>query len=108
MPWENSRPTHVPTKVRQACLTRDGNRCTVTLQAGGRCTETTNLEAAHIGRWSPDENTTVDDVTTKCHWHHNRETMQQAADARKQSGQAKPSARRTTEVHPALKHHKGT
>lgn len=103
MPWENNRPTHVPTSVRNACLERDGHQCTVTMQDGTRCPETTNLEAAHIGRWQLGEHTTVSDVITKCHWHHNRETMQQAAAARAQGARGRPSAFRKREGHPGLK-----
>ena len=30
MAWDNNRPTHVPTPLRNACLERDGNQCTAT------------------------------------------------------------------------------
>lgn len=96
MPWENSRPTHVPTRIRDACLTRDGHRCTATLNTGQRCPATTNLQAAHTTQWQPGEQTTVDNVRTLCHWHHNRETQTQAATARR----PRPSATRRAEQHP--------
>lgn len=101
MPWENNRPTHVPTKVREACLHRDGTQCTATMRDGTRCTETTNLEAAHINPWTPGENTTPGMVRTLCHWHHNRETQAEARAAR--GKQLRPSALRPTEEHPGLR-----
>lgn len=98
MAWENNRPTHVPGKVREAALHRDGNRCTATMRDGTRCTETTRLEAAHIQQWQPGETLTVHDVRMLCHWHHNRETQQQARDARKPY----VSHVRPNEQHPAF------
>ncbi|MDF2578449.1 MAG: hypothetical protein K0S49_28 [Microbacterium sp.] len=106
MPWENSRPTHVPTAVREACLRRDGYRCVAQLNTGDRCPATTNLEAAHLAQWNQLEETTVDDVRTLCHWHHNRETQAQAAAAR--SSQPRPSAIRSRETHPAHRGGGGT
>lgn len=100
MPWENSRPTHVPTRVRQAALQRDGNQCVETLSDGTRCPATNNLEAAHLAQWQAGEETTVNDVRTLCHWHHNRETQAQAAHARASQGWRRPSAYRTREQHP--------
>lgn len=101
MAWDKNRPTHVPTRIREACLTRDGTRCTAALRDGTRCPETrpTHLEAAHLGQWRQGERTTIDMVRTLCTWHHNRETQAQAARARKPKG----SARMPTEQHPALK-----
>ncbi len=96
MAWEQGRATHVPTAIREACLTRDGHRCTATLNDGTRCPATTNLQAAHHGQWNPGERTTVDMVRTLCHWHHNRETQQQAATARRRP----PSANHPREQHP--------
>lgn len=100
MAWENNRPTHVPTQVRQACLTRDGNRCVHALRNGTRCPATTHLEAAHLpGRqWHEGERTTVDMVRTLCRWHHNRETQAEAAQARGR----KPSAKHPREKHPGM------
>lgn len=98
MPWENSRPTHVPPRIRDACLNRDAHRCTALMRDGTRCTETTKLEAAHINQWQPAERITVDDVRTLCHWHHNRETQAQAAAARRKRG----SSRHPKEQHPGL------
>ncbi len=103
MAWENNRPDHVPTKVRDACLKRDNNRCTATLRTGGRCTETTRLEAAHITQWQPGERTTVDIVRTLCHWHHNRITQREAAEARAKAQQHRPSSSHPRETHPALR-----
>ena len=102
MAWENNRPTHVPTAVREACLTRDNNRCRAIQRNGQRCPETTRLEAAHIGQWHEGEQTTVHMVRTLCHWHHNRETQAQAATARR-NAKPKPSATRPHETHPALR-----
>lgn len=99
MPWDRSRPTHVPPSVREACLTRDGNRCTAILNTGVRCPSTTQLEAAHLQRWRPGERTTVDMVRTLCHWHHNRETQ---AEARQQQ-RPRPSAKHPREQHPGLR-----
>lgn len=98
MAWENNRPTHVPSNIRTACLQRDGYQCTATLRNGTRCTETTSLEAAHLTQWHPGERTTVDMVTTLCHWHHNRETQQQAAQARKRN------TKHGTHLHPREQH----
>lgn len=98
MPWENSRPTHVPAAVRAACLNRDGHRCVAELSDGSRCTETSDLQAAHLSQWSPGERTTVADVRTLCSWHHNRETQQEAATARRNAW--RPSARHPREKHP--------
>ncbi|GAA3581175.1 hypothetical protein GCM10022198_00340 [Klugiella xanthotipulae] len=100
MAWENSRPSHVPTAVRDACLARDNHRCTVTQRNGTRCPETANLEAAHIDQWVWGETTTVAMVVTKCHWHHNRETQAQAAAARG----PRQSYLRAEERHPGLLH----
>lgn len=97
MPWENSRPTHVPPAVRDACLHRDGNQCTATLNKGERCPATTNLQAAHTNQWRPGERTTTDMVRTLCHWHHNRETQQQASQAKRRTP---PSAAHPREQHP--------
>ena len=99
MPWENNRPSHVPPRVRQACLERDGGRCTAILNTGHRCAATTELEAAHLGQWKPGEKTTVNMVRTLCHWHHNRETQEQASRSRPRMG----SARRKAEKHPGLR-----
>ena len=100
MAWENSRPTHVPTAVRDACLNRDGNRCVAILNDGTRCpeTQTHKLDAAHTKSWQQGERTTVDMVRTLCHWHHNRETQAEAARARR----TRPSATRPREKHPGL------
>lgn len=100
MPWENDRPTHVPTKVREACLARDGHQCTAALVDGTRCPATTDLQAAHLTQWTPGERTTVDNVRTLCHWHHNRETQQQAHTARTQAARRRPSAFHPREQHP--------
>lgn len=99
MAWEKSRPNHVPPKVREACLARDGYRCTSALRDGSRCPAVTQLEAAHLGQWREGERTTVDMVRTLCHWHHNRETQQQAARARMNGAWSKPSARHPHEQH---------
>ena len=99
MAWENNRPNHVPPKVRAARLDRDGHQCTAALRDGTRCTATTNLEAAHIGQWHEGEDTTVDMVRMLCHWHHNRETQQQAARARMKSAWSRPSAHHPRETH---------
>lgn len=102
MAWENSRPTHVPTRVREACLERDGYRCTAVLRdTQTRCPETTGLQAAHVRQWTPGERTTVDDVRTLCHWHHNRETQAEAAAARS-ARLRPPSAFRAREQHPGM------
>lgn len=101
MVWENSRPTHVPAQVRDACLERDGNRCTQPQRDGTRCPETTRLEAAHIGQWQDGEVTTVNMVRTLCHWHHNRETQAQARQARANS--VKPNLEHPREQHPAFR-----
>lgn len=99
MPWDNNRATHVPTPIRNACLKRDGNRCTATLHTGGRCTETTQLEAAHINSWHQGEHITVNMVRTLCHWHHNRETQAEAQAARR----PRPTSNRPAEQHPAFR-----
>lgn len=100
--WERNRPTHVPTPVREAALTRDGHRCTAVMQNGHRCPETTSLEAAHKGRWAPGERTTLDMVRILCSWHHNRETQQQAAAARK-AKRTPPPTIHPREQHPAFR-----
>lgn len=82
MAWENGRPTHVPTPLREACLARDGHRCTAALRDGTRCTETTNLEADHIRGWRQGEQLTVDQLQTLCAWHHRKKTQGEAARAR--------------------------
>lgn len=99
MAWENNRPTHVPTKVREACLERDGNRCVEHMRDGTRCHDTRGLQAAHITGWTPGEVTTVDMVRTLCAWHHNRETQREAQAARKPTFTSK----RPTAKHPGLK-----
>lgn len=106
MPWENNRPKHVPKQIRDACLMRDGYRCTAMLVTGERCNASDQLEAAHFVQWSAGERITVADVRTLCHWHHNRETQAQAARAR--STMASPSALRSREIHPAHRGGGGT
>lgn len=100
MAWQNNRETHVPTKLREACLTRDNHQCTVTMQNGQRCPEVTALEAAHIHQRKRGETLTVDKLTTKCHWHHNRETQGQAKQARQGK---RPNPWRDGDIHPALR-----
>jgi hypothetical protein len=97
MVWAN-RTKHVPDKVRRECLDRDGHQCTATTRDGGRCRETTQLEAAHYGRWHAGEQTTVDMVRTLCHWHHNRETQQEARAGRSPLKETRPPER-----HPGLR-----
>lgn len=100
MPWENNRPNHVPKRIREQCLQRDGHQCTATTRDGHRCPETTRLEAAHIRPWQPGETTHPDNIRTLCHWHHNRETQAQAQEARKRAGIA--TEKRPKETHPGL------
>lgn len=100
MAWENGRDNHVPPKMREACLTRDSHQCTVLMQNGQRCPEATHLEAAHITQRRKGERLTVDMLTTKCHWHHNRETQSQATRARSGS---RPNPWRPRDTHPALR-----
>lgn len=101
MAWENNRPNHVPTRVREQCLARDGNRCTQIQRNGTQCPETTRLEAAHISQWKPGEQTTLNMVRTLCHWHHNRETQREAAAARAKL--TRPTSNHPRETHPALR-----
>lgn len=96
--WDNNRPKHVPTPIRDACLNRDGHQCTALMTNGQRCTETTRLEAAHLTQWQHGERTTVDMVTTLCHWHHNRQTQREATQAR-----TRPSPHHPAEQHPGLR-----
>lgn len=103
MAWDNNRPNHVPQQVRTACLERDGNRCTQTQRDGTRCPETTNLEAAHLTQWKPGETTTVHMVRTLCHWHHNRETQQEAREARAKAMKHRPTPTHPHETHPAFR-----
>ena len=103
MAWENNRPDHVPTRVREACLQRDGHRCVAIQHDGKRCPETTKLEAAHKTQWQQGETTTVDMVRTLCHWHHNRETQAEAAKARKANAARLPTATHPRETHPAFR-----
>lgn len=101
MPWDNSRPTHVPKRVRDAALLRDDHQCTATLQIGGRCPERTHLEAHETDQWEPGRTITVDDVIMLCPFHHNIITQQQAARARRLSPphrDTRPPAR-----HPGLR-----
>ena len=79
MPWDGHRPHHVPSKVRAAALERDGHQCRATLQSGGRCPTTTQLEAHETDQWKPGRTVTVDDVVMLCTFHHNLLTQQQAA-----------------------------
>ena len=92
-----SKGRHVPDRIRKAMLERDGHQCVAPTRDGGRCKDTTNLEAAHYGRWQPGETTTVDMVRTLCHWHHNRETQAEARAARSPLKEARPP-----EKHPGL------
>lgn len=100
MAWESSRPTHVPKRVRDAALTRDGNQCTATQRDGTRCPETTQLEANEITRWYPGRIVTVNDVEILCHWHHARITHKQATSARGKT--RTPSAFHPRQRHPGL------
>jgi hypothetical protein len=98
MGW-TTNTKHVPTTLRNACLTRDGNQCTATMTNGRRCPETTNLEADHIHGWQAGEKLTTDMLQTLCKWHHNKKTQRQAAAARKAK---QPPTRRRTQKHPGL------
>ncbi len=99
MAWSTHK--HVPTNVRNACLTRDGNQCTATMRTTGqRCDETTSLEAAHWQQYNPYTPTTVDMVRTLCTWHHQTlETKWQAAKGR---AKTRKSPYRKAETHPGL------
>ena len=101
MPWENKRPTHVPTAIREAALKRDGYQCTATMRDGTRCTETTHLEADEINGFTPGHILTTNEIQTLCHWHHNKKTQGEAAAARallpKRTNQHPP------EGHPGLR-----
>lgn len=100
MNW-TSNPKHVPKKVRDEVLDRDGHQCTAITRDGDRCREGVHLEAHHLGRWAPHEKTTPDMLVTLCHWHHNRITQQQAADARRAN--PTPREKRPGEKHPGLR-----
>ena len=99
MAWEKSRPKHVPRALRDACLARDGHRCTAAMRDGSRCTETTQLEADHIVQWSPNERLTVDMLRTLCSWHHKKVTAAQAAADRAAAAKAR---QRRAPKHPAI------
>lgn len=103
MAWDNNRPNHVPARIREACLERDGNRCTQIQRDMQRCPETTDLEAAHLTRWTPGETTTVNMVRTLCRWHHNRETQREASEARAKAKKRRPETIHPNETHPALR-----
>jgi hypothetical protein len=66
---------------------------------GTRCTTTTHLEAHHIEGWRAGEKLTVDKLITLCHWHHNKITQREAAEARRKN--PPPQKRRATQ-HPGL------
>lgn len=100
MPWDNNRPTHVPTRLRQACLDRDGHQCVAITRDGNRCPETTNLEADHIAQWEAGEHTSLDNLQTLCWWHHNRKTQAEALAAKRRKGII--TERRPSERHPGL------
>ena len=99
MAWSSSRPKHVPRKLREACLARDGHRCTAAMRDGSRCAQTTNLEAHHIAGWQPAERLTVDQLVTLCSWHHKKVTAAQSAAARAAAAQSRARPRKK---HPAL------
>jgi len=101
MPWDNgpSRTSTTAWKTtRTRIIERDSHQCTATRQDLARCPETTNLEVDHIIR--PELGGTDDDsnLTTLCHWHHNRKTQAEAAASR-----TTRSIMRPPEVHPALR-----
>lgn len=100
MAW-TTNPKHVPKKVRDAVLERDGHQCTATTRDDERCPQGVDLEAHHVGRWSPGETTTPDMLVTLCRWHHNRITQQQAAAARRAN--PTPTTKRPGEIHPGLR-----
>lgn len=97
MAWDNTK--HVPTRLRVACLTRDGNQCTATMNDGTRCKETKRLEADHINGWHEGEHLTVDMLQTLCWWHHNKKTQKEAAAARRRNP---PPQKRRRVQHPGL------
>lgn len=98
MAWD-STAKHVPTILRQACLARDGNRCTATMLDGSRCTQTQRLEAHHLVQWQPGERLTINMLRTLCWWHHNKITQKQATRARKENP---PPRYRRRVKHPGL------
>lgn len=97
MPWDNNRRTHVPKKIRDQALERDGHRCTATLRNGTRCPETAPLEI-HEPQGYQGRPPTIEEVATLCAWHHNRITQAQAAANRTRLPTNRPTPR-----HPGLK-----
>lgn len=62
--WSPNRDSAKQARFRKAVLARDGHRC-VRFVRGRRCTETTNLRAAHLkplaegGSYHPDNGATL-------------------------------------------------
>ncbi len=102
MAWSDEQRTgkRVPAALRDATLTRDGHRCTALLSDGSRCRATTRLEADHIVPSHLGGPTVLSNMTTLCHWHHNRKTQREAAAVRRAT--TRPGQRHPREKHPGL------
>jgi 5-methylcytosine-specific restriction endonuclease McrA len=102
MAWSTSNrradlPPDWDSAVRPRILARDGYRCVRTLEAGGRCPETTRLEVDHIG--DPHDHDDAN-LQTLCRWHHARKTARESAAARRRSPRERRA--RPPERHPGL------
>lgn len=100
MPWDNNRPTHVPTKIREAALKKAGWQCTARMKDGTRCTERYPLEADEITPWYPGRILTENDIQILCGWHHNKKTQGEAAAARARL--PRRTNRHPPEAHPGM------
>lgn len=103
MAWESSNrrdslPSNWPS-IRSRIIRRDGGQCTAFMREGHRCPERTGLEVHHLGA---EDDHRDECLTTLCHWHHARETAEQAAKARAKNRAQIRKRFRTQEVHPAF------
>ncbi len=80
VPPPSSDPEHVPAHVRRAVWERDGGRCQHPLASGGACGSTVRVELHHRRSRHRGGPPTVENLTTLCGFHHDRETRREFGD----------------------------
>ncbi len=80
VPPPSSDPDHVPAHIRRAVWERDGGRCRHPLASGGVCGSTVRVEVHHHTSRHRGGPPTVENLTTLCRFHHDRETRREFGD----------------------------
>ncbi|BDM70626.1 hypothetical protein HEK616_41130 [Streptomyces nigrescens] len=99
MAWEGStRRSRLPKNWAQICKRikrRDGYRCTMIYEVGGRCTQA-GTDVDHI---VPGDDHGDDNLRLLCRWCHARKSGQEGASA---AARNRVSTQRPSSTHPAL------